>query len=548
MKTETKLLYVFAMAAFALCFFSCKKSTLPTVKIYNNTISVSYTSANVTGEVINEGSSPVTDRGFIYGKQSEARQDTMYCGNGGGEFPTRLTGLEPNTLYNCMAFARNSAGTAFSGKATFTTLPMAQSDLTTMEPTNIGHTHATCGGYVNNDGGSEVTERGVCWATTQNPTINDSHLSSGSGIGEFSVNITGLTQNTTYYARAYAVNGMGPVYGDNVTFKTQRYTPPTVTTGEVTNIGYTTATCGGNVVNNGGLNIIEKGVCWATTPNPTIEDPHLICSGTEIGDFTANITGLTPNTRYYLRTYAKNSNGIAYGDNVTFKTLDYSKPTVSTSEATIITNSTITCGGNVTADGGATVTARGVCWSKTNQNPTITDSHTTDGTGTGSFTSNITGLTQNTTYYVRAYATNSKGTSYGTTQQFSTSKPTYLMSEGGTVLTSSGKFYDSGGASGNYSDNESYVMTFKSNLGAGSKIRMTFTRFETYDSNDYLIIYDGPTTSSPKIGTYYRYTSPGTVSATNSEGALTFKWYSYSSYYGTSSTAAGWEATISTVP
>ena len=95
-------------------------------------------------------------------------------------------------------------------------------------------------------------------------------------------------------------------------------------------------------------------------------------------------------------------------------------PTVTTSSVSNIAAYTATCGGNVTSDGGATVTARGVCWS-TAQNPTVNDSHTTNGTGTGAFTSSITGLTPNTTYYVRAYATNSAGTSYGTQKTFTTS-------------------------------------------------------------------------------------------------------------------------------
>ena len=93
--------------------------------------------------------------------------------------------------------------------------------------------------------------------------------------------------------------------------------------------------------------------------------------------------------------------------------------TVTTNNVTDIIQTTATCGGEVTSDGGAAVTARGVCWS-TSQNPTVSDSHTTDGSGTGSFTSNITGLTENTTYYVRAYATNSEGTSYGEQKSFTT--------------------------------------------------------------------------------------------------------------------------------
>jgi len=325
MKTYIKTLTSFGIATLLMCWGGCKKepqTTVPKVKIYDNAISVSYTSANVTGEVTNEGSSSVTERGFIYGKQGESRQDTMYCGNGAGEFPTRLTNLEPNTTYNCMAFARNDAGMAYSGKATFTTLPMAQSDITTSDPTDIGHTHATCGGYVNSDGGSEVTERGVCWATTANPTTNDSHLNSGTGTGEFSINVTGLTANTIYHVRAYAVNSKGTAYGNDVTFRTIDYSLPAVITNEVTNITYSTAICGGNVTSNGGLAITARGVCWSkTNQNPTTSDAHTT-DGTGTGGFTSNITGLIQNSTYYVRAYATNSKGTSYGEMKSFKTIE----------------------------------------------------------------------------------------------------------------------------------------------------------------------------------------------------------------------------------
>ena len=94
-------------------------------------------------------------------------------------------------------------------------------------------------------------------------------------------------------------------------------------------------------------------------------------------------------------------------------------PTVTTTAISNIDKNTATGGGNVTADGGATVTARGICWS-TSQNPTLSGSHTTNGTGTGSFTSALTGLSANTTYYVRAYATNGAGTAYGEEVSFTT--------------------------------------------------------------------------------------------------------------------------------
>jgi len=94
-------------------------------------------------------------------------------------------------------------------------------------------------------------------------------------------------------------------------------------------------------------------------------------------------------------------------------------PTIATTAASSVTHESATSGGNISNDGGAAVTARGVCWS-TSQNPTITDSKTEDGTGTGSYTSSITGLSAETTYYARAYATNSDGTAYGNEESFTT--------------------------------------------------------------------------------------------------------------------------------
>jgi uncharacterized protein (TIGR02145 family) len=94
-------------------------------------------------------------------------------------------------------------------------------------------------------------------------------------------------------------------------------------------------------------------------------------------------------------------------------------PVLSTTEVTDITQTTAKSGGNITSDGGTTVTARGVCWN-TGQTPTISDNKTEDGTGAGSFTSSITDLEPNTTYYVRAYATNSAGTGYGSAMSFTT--------------------------------------------------------------------------------------------------------------------------------
>ena len=136
---------------------------------------------------------------------------------------------------------------------------------------------------------------------------------------------------------------------------------------------------------------------------------------------TVTATGLKAETTYYYRMRLNMEDGKVESEKKTLKTTAYILPTVTTSEVTNVSFTTAECGGEVT-EGDLTVTARGVCWNTTD-NPTVDDSHTVDGSGAGAFTSTITDLTGNTTYYVRAYATTSEGTVYGETRTFETNNP-----------------------------------------------------------------------------------------------------------------------------
>ena len=195
-----------------------------------------------------------------------------------------------------------------------------------------------------------------------------------------------------------------------------------VITRDVTDITSVSAKCDGAVeliAYDEEITVTARGVCWSTSQNPTIND-NKTSDGSGTGSFTSNLINLNANTTYYVRAYATNEKGTSYGEEKSFTTMvNESMPVVTTNEVTNITQTTATCGGTVTFDGGANVTARGVCWS-TSQNPTINDNKTSDGSGTGSFTSNLINLNPNTTYYVRAYATNEKGTSYGEEKSFTT--------------------------------------------------------------------------------------------------------------------------------
>ena len=218
-------------------------------------------------------------------------------------------------------------------------------------------------------------------------------------------------------------------------------TLPTVVTNNTSNMTATTADCNGNVTSDGGATVTHRGFYYGTSPNPETTGSKKTDYNIGTGAFTCTLTGLTPNTTYYVKAYATNSVGTSYGEQKTFTTTSVSAPVVITNDVSDIQATSAIGGGNVTSDGGATVTARGICWS-TSQNPTISDSKTSDGAGTGSFTSTMTGLTKNTTYYVRAYATNSVGTSYGEQKSFTTvanDSKSIVFAEG--VSTSSG-WYD----------------------------------------------------------------------------------------------------------
>ena len=185
---------------------------------------------------------------------------------------------------------------------------------------DITASSASCNGYVADDGGATVTARGVCWSTSQNPTVSDNHTTDGTGTGSFTSNITGLNATTTYYVRAYAINSEGTTYGNQLSFTTTEALP-VVTTNAVSNITLdnTTinATCGGNVTDMGASNVIARGVCWSTSQNPTVSGSHTT-DGSGLGSFTSSITGLTANTTYYVRAYATNSSSTAYGNQVSF--------------------------------------------------------------------------------------------------------------------------------------------------------------------------------------------------------------------------------------
>ena len=194
---------------------------------------------------------------------------------------------------------------------------------------------------------------------------------------------------------------------------------PVLTTHQVWNIMQRTAVSGGDVLDDGGESIVARGICWDKSHSPTIRNNRTIETG-GTGSFMSNLNGLTPGTIYYVRAYATNKFGTGYGNEVAFESGPVQTAEVSTDWVTSIKTNAAVSGGTVNYDGGGSeITSKGVCWSES-INPTLNNPHTQDGSGTEHFISQLSGLSGNTTYYVRAYAVNSVGTAYGNELSFKT--------------------------------------------------------------------------------------------------------------------------------
>jgi hypothetical protein len=192
----------------------------------------------------------------------------------------------------------------------------------TAKITSIDQTSAVCGGYVISQGSSKVIARGICWSARSDfdPIIEeDSVIIDNSSMSSFTTKLTGLELNTTYFVRAYATNSLGTGYGVTMSFTTDTVYLPKVTTSGVSSITKTSAYSGGEITSDGASRIIDRGLCWGRSLNPTLSDNY-ISAGPGSNAFNITITGLKPYTDYFVRAYATNSAGTGYGDSRLFTT------------------------------------------------------------------------------------------------------------------------------------------------------------------------------------------------------------------------------------
>ena len=325
----------------------------------------------------------------------------------------------------------------FGCNKTNTTDPSNIIQVTTLNPTDIEQRATLSGGTISFTGAvTPVTAYGVCWSKMPKPTVADNKTVDSLTPGRFSSLLTGLTPNTTYYVRAYATIADGTVYGNEFSFNSLQVALPSVSLVSVNSVTQTTAQVNYTISSNGGADIISRGICWSTNPNPTTSESKTHHGLSGMGGFADSLNGLTENTIYYTRPYATNFQGTAYGDELTFTT-SISGITLDlvTQIGSIIPNvdTVMAIGILLPVTLLPTVLSYGVCWS-VSPNPSITDNHSfgtdiqqyivhpppTRGRGQSypnisdlRFHSPMTDLQSGITYYCRVFVTTSAGTGYG---------------------------------------------------------------------------------------------------------------------------------------
>ena len=371
------------------------------------------------------GSSTIKDYGVCYATTENPTTASAKISAGTSatattDFSASLTGLTAGTKYFVRAYVLHEGDPVYSEQATFTTDNLKAPEVTTADAADLTTTTFSMTGKLTNLGTSDVTQFGhVLSETNLTPTTADTKTEMGAASAvpkDFKSVFGSLKLNTTYYVRAYATNATGTGYSEVKTVKMANDQPPAVTTGDISNVTYNAATVGMNITSVGTNNTIQAGVCWSSTnQTPTTADSKTSNGASSTQFFSNSVTSLSPGTTYYVRAYATNSVGTSYGDVKNFKTADVPLPVVTkpvNPSGTVGITTLPDLRFTVSYSASIPITEVGLCYSTTNQNPTIGDSKKTTGAGTGDKIVYLDNLQPNTTYYVRAYAQTSAGVGY----------------------------------------------------------------------------------------------------------------------------------------
>lgn len=331
-----------------------------------------------------------------------------------GTFSSVLTWLTAGTTYYARAYAFNSAGVTYGVDVSFTTLPQPASSAIVVPITVFDDTSASVDGSYSNPALLNVTGSGVVYSAVEmDPTKADSVVSNVAGspttLFTYTLPLTELSPTTTYYVRTYVeVDGVATYHvGPSAVLLTLA---TATTTAPASSITQTSATVAGTYAGTG---VTESGVAYSTSTGPLAAGPKVVNAGG--ASFSLVLPSLTAYTTYYARAYAQTTAGVAYGQEVVFQTLP-ALAAVTTAAVSAVTVNSATTGGSFTGDA---VLSSGVVYSLTDP-PTLADTVEPNFSNSSPFGSNLVGLLETTTYYVRAYASNVSGTSYGASLSFTT--------------------------------------------------------------------------------------------------------------------------------
>ena len=390
-----------------------RRPSLVTTNISNLTGS----KVTIANQILSDGGATITQRGVCWSSSNSTPtiNDSINISTSTTSiYDVNLSTLMANTTYWLRAYATNSAGTGYSSPTiSFRTSGPNLPELSTVSVTNITRTTAIASAFVNSNGGALLSNYGICVSTQNTMIPRVCYWVNGNILGPYSLNINNLNPGTTYYVRAYANNAAGEGSSTVVqAFTTLPASPPTVVATTSSDVLFTSASLFGNVTDDGGSQVLERGFYISDLSTPNISSTKVTASSAGTGNFSVNVSGLQSGKTYYYRAYARNSINTSLSSNtLQFNTKAATTPILSTIQESNVMENSITTGGNISNDGGVPITLRGVVWSRTpNTNINInTGVVVNSGSGYGVFTTQLTSLPSNTTIYFKAFARNDAG-------------------------------------------------------------------------------------------------------------------------------------------
>jgi hypothetical protein len=291
--------------------------------------SITITTVILSSEIEDNGGYKIESKGFTIiedGPTATADDEIIVSGSNLGSFQTSVNGLISGTTYNVRAFASNGNEYVESNERSFTTPTTTGTvNLITNTATAITTNSSNVSGAFLDDGAQIFIAKGIIYATFISPDLmnNEGLTDVGAGNTDFESSITGLLEDTQYYAVAYATNENGDsFFGNEITFNTLPFIPPTVTTPTINDIFLHTVLITGEITSEGTMPITAKGVVCGQSPNPTLEINDAITDeGGGVGDFSSQVTGLETNISYFARAYAVSEAGVGYGNEISFTTI-----------------------------------------------------------------------------------------------------------------------------------------------------------------------------------------------------------------------------------